>query len=151
MKSGWYPQWFDGCDNYPCYVVVKPINNGKRQQLVVYAQFLKFGRVDIALGVFPSICTFRSMFLSPVWDETASTNKNPNFSIIPIAVEALKEVEEEIKAKANGKRRIIYIDGMDDRRLRAYTKILNRYNCGYKVSSAKSNWIKDAHKLYKVI
>ena len=41
-------------------------------------------------------------------------------------LEALDEIEQEIYNYANGEAAIIYVDGIDERRLRVYTKVLTK-------------------------
>ena len=127
--TGWY-------DNQ--YFVVKPLNNGHRQELVMIAISGNFGRWYIAAGVFSSSATYNSIIQSAAWEAPMSTNKKPSIKTIPLALEALHEIEQEISKKSNGKKRFIYIDGLDERRLRVYAKVLDRNNCGYKKSTRKS-------------
>lgn len=129
MKTGWYGE--------NQYFVVKPLKNGCRQQLILGAVRGMCGRWYISAGIFSSNSTFNSVQKSKVWNEPTSTNKNPSFGVIYLALEALKEVEEEIHNKANGKRWYIYVDGLDERRLWAYSRILTR-KCNYKLSNISS-------------
>ena len=132
IKTGWI--------NKNEYCVVKPLHNGCRQILFISATNLGFGHWNIAAGIFSCNATYKSIVHSEVWKTPTSTNKRPSFAIIPIALEALTEIEHEISENSNGKRQYIYIDGMDERRLRVYTKILARNNCGYKKSTKKSTY-----------
>ena len=122
------------------YCVVKPLHNGCRQVLFMAAMNYGLGQWYISAGIFSCNATYNSVNRSEVWKNPTSTNKNPSFAVIPLALAALTEIEQAISEKANGKRRYIYIDGMDERRLRVYTKILMRNNCGYKKSSKKSDY-----------
>ena len=128
MKTGWQ-------NDYE-YFVVKPLKNGNHQQLVMGARKV-CGRWYIMMGIFSSNCTYNTMIHSIAWIDTMSTNKKPSIKVASLALEALKEVEEEIHNRANGKRTYIYVDGMDERRLRVYTKVLTK-KCGYKKSTAPS-------------
>jgi len=139
MKTGWY-------DNQ--YFVVKPLKNGHRQALIVGVQPIGCGRWWVILGVFSSYVTYESMWRSKVWGDPTSTNKNPSANVLPLALEALNEVEQEIHNHANGKRAYIYVDGLDKRRLRVYTKVLTK-RCGYKVSTAWSDHVENTHLIYK--
>lgn len=141
IKTGWY----DGD-----YYVVKPLNNGCRQQLVMFAQREPFGRWNIATGVFSCNATYHSLHNSEVWGTPTSTNKNPSFKVVTLALEALSEIEQVLSEIANGKRYFIYIDGEDERRLRVYTKILTKSQYGYKKSTAQSYWCR-LPQLYKAI
>lgn len=143
MKSGWY-------NNDKEYFVVKPLHNGNRQSLVVGASHYASGRWYVMMGVFSSNATYNSMYNSDVWATPTSTNKNPTANILTIALEALSEVEQEIHNHANGKRAYIYVDGLDKRRLRVYTKVLTK-KCGYKKSSAKSDYVKGMSMIYKKV
>ena len=129
MKTGWY-------DNQ--YFVVKPLKNGHRQALIVGVQPIGFGRWWVMLGVFSS----------KVWKNPTSTNKNPSANVLTLALEALNEIEQEIHNHANGKKAYIYVDGLDERRLRVYTKVLTK-RCGYKISTARSQCVKNTHIIYK--
>lgn len=140
MKTGWY--------NRDEYFVVKPLHNGKRQSLVMGAERYNGGKWNIMMGVFSSNISYKSMHRSSVWETPTSTNKNPSMNVLSIALEALNEIEEEIHRCANGKRYYIYVDGLDERRLRVYSKVLTK-KCGYKKSTAKSLCVKDASMLYK--
>ena len=139
MNTGWYGNQ---------YFVVKPLENGHQQMLLVGAQPIGFGRWWILLGVFPSDITYDAMWGSYVWIDPTSTNKNPSANTLALALGALNEVEQEIHKRANGKKAYIYVDGLDKRRLRVYTKVLTK-RCGYKVSTAWSDHVKNAHVLYK--
>lgn len=132
IETGWHNDFE--------YCVVKPLHNGCRQILFMSAMNYGRGQWFISAGVFSCNATYNSITRSEVWHTPHSTNKNPSFSVIPLALETLAEIEQAISEKANGKRRYIYIDGMDERRLRVYTKILMRNNCGYKKSSRKSDY-----------
>lgn len=140
MKTGWY--------NGDEYFVVKPLHNGKRQSLIMGAQHCNGGKWNIMMGVFSSNIGYKSMHHSSVWDTPTSTNKNPSMNVLSIALEALNEIEEEIHRCANGKRHYIYVDGLDERRLRVYSKVLIK-KCGYKKSTVKSHRVKGASILYK--
>ena len=129
MKTGWY-----GTDEY---YVVKTLENGYRQQLIVCVQKEQGGRWNVFAGVFSSNSTYNSIKYSDVWKKPTSTNKNPSPKTIFLALEALKQIEEELHNKANGKRWYIYVDGLDKRRLHAYTRILTK-KCNYKISSVTS-------------
>ena len=87
---------------------------------------------------------------SLVWAIPTSTNKKSSTLSISLALEALKEIEEEIQATSPYFRNTIYIDGMDYRRLHAYSRILTKEKYGYKKSSVKSEWC-ELPKLYKKI
>lgn len=139
VQTGWHNDY---------YYVVKPLHNGCRQNLIMWASNEYNGRWNIAAGIFSCMATYHSVHTSNVWFEPTSTNKNPSFKVIPLALEALAEIEQAIKEKANGKRHYLYIDGLDERRLRVYTKVLERYNCGYKKSSTQSQE-SDLPRLYK--
>lgn len=128
MKTGWY---------YNQYFVVKPLKNGCRQQLVIGVQNIGGGRWNVMMGIFSSNCTFKTMMHSNVWDKPVSTNKNPSINVLHLALEALDEIEQEIHNHANGKRAYIYVDGLDERRLRVYTKVLTKKN-NYKLSTVKN-------------
>ena len=130
IKTGWY--------NKNEYLVVKPLHNGCRQELVMGAQHYGYGKWYIFAGIFSCNATYNSIHSSMVWAAPVSTNKNPSFKVIPLALEALSEIEQEISKASNGKKWYIYIDGLDKRRLRVYTKVLDRNNCGYKKSTRKS-------------
>jgi len=131
IETGWHG------DDY--YYVVKPLHNGCRQELVMYG--VRIGsRWYIAAGVFSSSVTYRSIHSSKVWDTPTSTNKKPSISTLRLALEALKEIEDAIVEDAEGKRRFVYVDGMDERRLRVYTKVLANEKFGYKLSSVKSEY-----------
>ena len=129
MVTGWYGE--------SQYYVVKPLKNGHKQSLIVGADRGKFGRWYVMMGVFSCNISYKEMWDSDVWETPTSTNKNPSMSILPLALEALDEIEQEIHNHANGKRAYIYVDGLDVRRLRVYTKVLTK-RCGYKKSTAKS-------------
>lgn len=141
MKTGWYN---DGNQ----YFVVKPLHNGKRQSLIVGAVHGEGGRWYILAGVFSSNATYNSMYRSEVWNTPTSTNKNPAVNTLSLALEALSEIEQEIHNHANGKRAFIYVDGLDKRRLRVYTKVLTQ-KCGYKKSTAKSDHVDGMLMIYK--
>ena len=141
MKSGWY-----NYDNQ--YFVVKPLHNGKRQSLIMGANKCAAGRWYIMMGVFSSNATYNSMYYSDVWYTPTSTNKNPAVNTLSLALEALNEIEQEIHNHSNGKRAYIYVDGLDERRLRVYTKVLIK-KCGYKKSTAKSDHVHGMPMIYK--
>ena len=131
IQTGWYSK--------NEYYVVKPLHNGCRQTLVMFA-YGEVNRWYIGAGIFSCNVTYNSLNHSNVWDTPISTNKRPSMKTIPLALEALQEIEDAIAESANGKRRYIYVDGMDERRLRVYTKILTKNNCGYKKSTVKSKY-----------
>ena len=131
IETGWHTK--------NTYYVVKPLHNGCRQELVMYG-FRAGNRWYIAAGIFSVNVTYHSLELSKVWDAPTSTNKNPSISTLRLALEALKEIENAITEDAKGKRRFVYIDGMDERRLRVYTKVLAKEKYGYKKSSVKSKY-----------
>ena len=139
MKTGWY--------NNNEYFVVKPLNNGRRQSLIMGAVSV-CGRWYIMIGVFSSYATYNSMRRSKAWETPTSTNKNPSAQTLSLALEALNEIEQEIHNHANGKRAYVYVDGLDARRLRVYTKVLTK-RCGYKKSTAWSQTVANEHLLYK--
>lgn len=143
MKTGWY-------NNDKEYFVVKPLHNGNRQSLIVGASHYASGRWYVMMGVFSSNATYNSMYNSNVWATPTSTNKNPTVNTLSVALDALGEVEQEIHNHANGKRAYIYVDGLDKRRLRVYTKVLTK-KCGYKKSSAKSDYVKGMSMIYKKV
>lgn len=140
VQTGWYSK--------DKFFVVKPLQNGCRQSLIMWAQHDGGGRWYIAAGVFSSCATYNSMSRSDVWDTPTSTNKNPSIKTVSLALEALEEIEEEIHFYACGKRALIYVDGLDERRLRVYTKILTK-KCGYKISTAKSENVAGMPLIYK--
>ena len=140
MKTGWY--------NDSEYFVVKPLHNGKRQSLIVGACRCASNRWYVMMGVFPSNATYNSMLLSAAWSTPTSTNKNPTAGTLSLALEALSEIEQEIHNYVNGKRAFIYVDGLDERRLRVYTKVLTR-KCSYKKSTAKSDYVEGMSMIYK--
>lgn len=140
MQTGWYSDYE--------YYVVKPLHNNCRQNLIMWASNMHGGKWNISAGVFSCMATYNSIHFSKIWAEPTSTNKNPSFKVVPLALEALTEIEQAIKEKANGKKHYLYIDGLDERRLRVYTKVLERYNCGYKKSSTKSR-ASNLSQLYK--
>ena len=129
MKTGWY---------YDEYFVVKPLKNGCRQQLVMGVQSIGGGRWNVMMGIFPSNCTYKTMSRSSVWYTPTSTNKKPSINVLHLALEALDEIEQEIHNHVNGKRAYIYVDGLDERRLRVYTKVLTKKN-NYKLSTVKNS------------
>ena len=141
MTTGWY---------YDQYYVVKPLGNGHRQSLIMGADRGNFGRWYILMGVFPCNISYEKMLTSKVWLTPTSTNKNPSAKILSLAIEALNEIEEEIHNHADGKRTYIYIDGLDERRLRIYTKVLTK-KCGYKKSTTKSQFANNLPLIYKKI
>lgn len=142
MRTGWYN------DNE--YFVVKPLHNGNRQSLIIGACRWASNRWNIMMGVFPSNATYESMYCSTVWDIPTSTNKNPASMTLSLVLEALNEIEREIHNHVDGKKAFIYVDGLDKRRLRIYTKVLTQ-KCGYKKSTAKSNHVDGMSKVYKRI
>ena len=141
MKTGWY-----NADSE--YFVVKPLNNGNRQSLIMGACHGASNRWYIMMGIFSSNITYYSMYNSFVWNCPTSTNENPTTGSLSLALEALSEIEQEIHNHANGKRAFIYVDGLDKRRLRVYTKVLTK-KCGYKKSTAKSDRVVGMSKIYK--
>lgn len=128
MKTGWY-----STDEV---FVVKPLKNGNRQSLIMGAYRYYTNHWNISMGIFSSNISYHGMKKSIVWTEPTSTNKNPSLKVLPLALEALKEIEEEIHSHVQGKKAIIYVDGLDERRLRIYTKVLTK-KCGYKISTSK--------------
>ena len=140
MKTGWY--------NDDEYFIVKPLHNGNRQSLIVGAHHCASNRWYIMMGVFSSNATYNSMYRSTVWDEPTSTNKKPTAETLSLALEALSEIEQAIHNHANGKSALIYVDGLDKRRLRVYTKVLTQ-RCGYKKSTAKSDHVNGMSMIYK--
>lgn len=148
MKTGWY----NLVKNIDVYMVVKPLPNNSQQSLYIGAESMGGGRYNILFGIFPTdIDTITKLFLERAWEVPTSTNQQPSAITLSLALQGLKEIETEIKAKSQGKRRIIYVDGLDKRRLRIYTKVLNRYNFGYKTSSVNSDHVSDTKMLYKVL
>ena len=141
MKTGWYDK-----DEY---FVVKPLENGCRQSLITGAVHVGGGHWFIMAGVFPCNASFDSMRRSDVWNHITSTNNNPSIKTLTLALEALNEIESEIHERANGKQRYIHVDGLDERRLRVYTKVLTK-RCGYTISKVKSDHC-NLCKLYKRI
>lgn len=148
MKTGWYNLG----KNINVYMVVKPLPHNNQQNLYIGAEPVGGGRYNIVLGVFSAdIDSVMELFLEQAWEVPTSTNQQPSAITLSLALQGLKEIEAEIKAKSCGKRRIIYIDGLDKRRLSTYTKVLNRYNFGYKTSSIKSEHVINTKILYKVL
>lgn len=148
METGWYN--LDKKINV--YMVVKSLPNNNQQSLYIGAESVGGGKYNIVLGIFPSdIDTIIELLLEEAWEIPTSTNQQPSVATLFLALQGLKEIETEIKAKSHGKRRIIYVDGLDERRLRVYAKVLNRYNFGYKISSANSDHVINAKMLYKVL
>lgn len=145
-ESGWYTnKW-----GFSQYYVVKPLK-GQRQQLIMeYWNTTRGDRWAITMGIFPSQCTPHSIRNSPVWDAPTSTNNNASTISIKLALEALQEVIEIIRATSPYKKNILYIDGMDYRRLHAYTRILTKQRYGFKKSSLKSEYC-NLPQLYKII
>lgn len=133
MENGWY-------NNNNDYFTSRPLHNGARQQFVMFASNMGQGRYNIAAGIFPYQATLNSIKknYNNIWESPTSTNKKVSMYSITCALDCLKEVEEAITERANGKRRLIEVDGMDYRRLHAYTRILTKEKYGYKVSSVKS-------------
>lgn len=140
MKTGWY--------NDSEYFVVKPLRNGKRQSLIIGACRCASNRWYIMMGVFSSNATYNSMLRSAAWSTPTSTNKNPTAGTLSLALKAIGEIEQEIHNHANGKRAFIYVDGLDEHRLRVYTKVLIR-KCDYKKSTAKSQYVNGMPMIYK--
>lgn len=124
--SGWW--------NEDEYIVVKSLHNGCRQQLFMSAAEYDNGRWNIYAGVFSCNSTYNSIRRSSVWGTCTSTNKNPSLEVLKLALEALSEIEKALSEAAKGKKWFIYIDGMDERRLRVYTKVLTKKEHGYKKS-----------------
>lgn len=150
MEKGWYPSKYSGCYNYELYLTTRPIND--EQEVVMFASNLGRGQYEVSLAVIQNDCSFYDLFHLPCFDEIQSTNKMPSFRTAILAIDCLRECEEEIKRMAKGKRRIVYIGAMDKRRMRAYQAIVNRYNLGYKKSSVREDlWDKNIFKLYKII
>lgn len=141
MKTGWY-----NADN--AYFVVKPLHNGKRQSLIMGVSHYASNRWYVMMGVFPSNATYNSMIHSAAWEAPTSTNKRPTAGTLSLALEALNEIEHEIHNHANGKSALIYVDGLDRRRLRVYTKVLTQ-KCGYKKSTVKSDHVDGMSMIYK--
>lgn len=132
MKSGWY--------NTNEVFVVKPLKNGSRQSLIMGAsRQYRTNHWYISMGIFSSNISYSGMIKSTVWTEPTSTNKNPSLKVLPLALEALEEIEEEIHGYIQEKKAIIYIDGLDERRLRVYTKVLTK-KYGYKISTSKEHY-----------
>lgn len=129
MKTGWYSE--------SQYFVVKPLKNGHRQSLIMGVDRGEFGRWYVMMGVFRCNISYENMWHSEAWKEPTSTNENPSAKVLSLALEALDEIEQEIHNRANGKKAYIYIDGLDARRLRVYTKVLTKKS-GYKKSTTKS-------------
>ena len=142
LQTGWY--------SAEEFFIVKPLHNKCRQSLVMEASYYGFGRWNISMGIFSSNVTYHSLKLSPAWQTPTSTNKNPSMNVLFIALEALNEIEQEIHAFANGKKALIYIDGLDARRLRTYIKILTK-KYGYKKSSVKSDFVYGMPLIYKKV
>lgn len=140
MKTGWY-----NADN--AYFVVKPLRNGNRQSLIVGVSRYS-NRWYVMMGVFSSNATYNSMLRSAAWKAPTSTNKNPTAKTLSLALEALDEIEQEIHNHVNGKKAFIYVDGLDKRRLRVYTKVLTQ-KCGYKKSTARSEYVRGMSMIYK--
>ena len=131
MKTGWHGE--------SQYFVVKPLKNGHRQSLIMGVDRGEFGRWYVMMGVFRYNISYENMLRSDVWRKPTSTNESPSAKVFSLALEALDEIEQEIHNHANGKRAYIYVDGMDARRLRVYTKVLTKKS-GYKKSTAKSDY-----------
>ena len=126
MKTGWHGE--------SQYFVVKPLKNGHRQSLIMGVDRGEFGRWYVMMGVFRYNISYENMLRSDVWRKPTSANESPSAKVLSLALEALDEIEQEIHNHANGKRAYIYVDGMDARRLRVYTKVLTKRN-GYKKST----------------
>jgi hypothetical protein len=141
MKTGWY-----NADSE--YFVVKPLHNGNRQSLIVGVTHYASNRWYVMMGVFSSNATYNSMYHSTAWNTPTSTNKKPTAETLSLALEALSEIEQEIHNHANGKSVLIYVDGLDKRRLRVYTKVLTQ-KCGYKKSTVKSDHVDGMSMIYK--
>lgn len=129
MKTGWHGE--------SQYFVVKPLKNGHRQSLIMGVDRGEFGRWYVMMGVFRCNISYENMWRSEVWKKPTSTNESPSAKVLSLALEALDEIEQEIHNHANGKRAYIYVDGLDARRLRVYTKVLTKRS-GYKKSTKKS-------------
>ena len=129
IETGWYSEYE--------YYVVKPLHNKQRQVLIMFAQSLGGGRWNVGAGVFSCNVTYRSLALSDVWETPTSTNKNPSITTVRVALEALQEIEQVITQYSQGKRRYIYVDGLDERRQRVYTKLLTKEKYNYKKSTVK--------------
>lgn len=138
VKTGWRNER---------YYVVKPLHNGFRQELIMFAT-RDANRWYITAGIFSCNTTYFSLYGSSVWSTPTSTNKKPSITTLRLALEALKEIEDAIKELGGEKRKYIYVDGQDERRLRVYTKLLTREEYGYKNSSVKSQY-SNLHLLYK--
>ena len=78
------------------------------------------------MGVFSSNATYNSIMRSSAWMAPTSTNKKPAAKNFFLALDALDEIEQEVYNHANGEAAIIYVDGIDERRLRVYTKVLTK-------------------------
>lgn len=142
MKTGWYSE--------NEYIVVKPLKNKCRQSLIIGAIHANSNHWYLMAGIFSCNATYNSMMRSKVWENPSSTNKNPSIKTISLALEALNEIEQEIHNHVNGKKAYLYADGLDERRLRVYTKILTK-RCGYKKSTALSKHVNGAYLIYKKI
>lgn len=144
MKTGWY---------FGTYYVVKPLQNGKRQQLIMYAKEFGYGRYYLVMGIYSSNTTYSSLCRDSahIWDKPTSTNKNPSTLSIKLALEALQEIEESILELSEGKRRYLYVDGFDYRRLHAYTRILTKEKYGYKQSKRVKSDYCDLPRLVKTL
>ena len=139
IRTGWYSEYE--------YYVVKPLHNKQRQVLIMFAESVGGGRWNVGAGVFSCNVTYHSLTLSKVWRTPTSTNKNPSIITVKLALEALQEIEQVIAQDSQGKRRYIYVDGLDERRQRVYTKLLTKkYN--YKKSTTKCTYC-DLPMLYK--
>lgn len=130
MKTGWHGE--------SQYFVVKPLKNGHRQSLIMGVDRGELGRWYVMMGVFRCNISYEGMWRSEAWREPTSTNENPSAKILSLALEALDEIEQEIHNHANDKRAYLYVDGLDARRLRVYTKVLTK-KCGYKKSTKISS------------
>ena len=131
MKTGWYSE--------TQYFVVKPLKNGHRQSLIMGVDRGEFGRWYVLMGIFHYNISYQDMWRSKTWAEPTSTNENPSAKVLSLALEALNEIEQEIHNHANGKKAYIYVDGLDTRRLRVYTKVLTKKR-GYKKSTTRSDY-----------
>lgn len=146
MKNGWY-------NDNKVYLTSRPLHNGARQQFVMYAASIGGGIYNICAGVFPCQATLNSIRNNycDIWENPTSTNKNVSTYSITCALDCLKEVEKAITEASKGKRRIIEVDGLDYRRLHAYTRILTKEKYGYKVSKRTKSLCCDLHILTKTI
>lgn len=127
IETGWYK-----VDDYNMYVTTRKINDKQTLYFTAYS----FGRGDYIIALLINDnCLNPYDILHWDWDEVESTNTTPSFSTLRLSIDCLKETEQAIITQAKGKRRRIYIGGIDEKRIRCYEKVLNKYNFGYKRSS----------------